>query len=177
VLLVAMPGTGDDVQANKAGILEVADVIALNKADRPGADVAEAELRLSLSLSGIRLATPLGHHSGHVSNAAAQQAGQWTTRIVRTIATQSEGAAELLVELDAHGAWLSQSESGRARRAARERLWLISFLRDVVADAALAELGPLLDELARKIAEKLLDPYEASEKLLGELSASAGRRG
>jgi LAO/AO transport system kinase len=176
VLLVAMPGTGDDVQANKAGILEIADVIALNKADRPGADAAEAELRLALSLSGIRLVAPVGHGPGS-ARAPAERGEAWVTQIVRTIASQGDGGPALLRELDAHHAWLAGTELGLQRRAERERLWLLAFLRDVVAEALLAEHETLLAEFALKIAGRLLDPYEASDRLVAELAARAGQRG
>lgn len=175
VLLVTMPGTGDDVQANKAGIIEIADVIALNKADRPGADAAEAELRLALSLSGIRLAAPVGH--GARSALASTERGEaWVTKVVRTVASQGEGGATLLSELDAHHAWLNGTELGRQHRAERERLWLLAFLRDVVAEALLAEHEALLAEFAVKIAERSLDPYEASERLVAELGKRAASR-
>ena len=176
VVLVAMPGTGDAVQANKAGILEIADVIALNKADRPGADATEAELRLALSLSGIRLAAPVGH--GAASTLGAAERGEaWVTKVVRTVAAQGEGGPALLNELDAHHAWLGATELGRQRRVERERLWLLAFLRDVVAEALLAEHEALLADFAVQIAERKLEPYEASQRLVAELAGRAAQRG
>lgn len=171
-LVVVMPGSGDDVQANKAGILEVADVIALNKADRPGADVAESELRLSLALSGARLGTPSGsYHAAHGASpaAGAPTSGTWSAPVVRTVAIREEGVAELVTQLDAHRAWLSETEEGRVVRAARARRSLLAFLRDVVADVVLGEATPLIDELAQRVARRELDPYAASDELLAAL--------
>lgn len=173
--VVVMPGSGDDVQANKAGILEAADVLVLNKADRPGADVAESELRLSLALSGTRLgvAPQASHHAVVHAKPAGAESAAWTAPIVRSVATRGEGIVEVLSQLDAHGAWLSGTEAGRAQRAARERRSLLAFLRDVVADAVLSEAAPMLDELALRVAKRELDPYAASDELLAALRTRA----
>jgi LAO/AO transport system kinase len=175
-LVVVMPGSGDDVQANKAGILEAADVLVLNKADRPGADVAESELRLSLALSGTRLGTApaASHHAAVSVSRTGGESGAWTAPIVRTVASRGQGLVELLTQLDAHRAWLSGSESGRGERAARVRRSLLAFLRDVVAEAVLAEATPLIDELALRVARRELDPYAASDELLAAMRGRPG---
>jgi LAO/AO transport system kinase len=179
-VVVVMPGSGDDVQANKAGILEAADVLVLNKADRRGADVAESELRLSLALSGARLgAAPMAGHHGAVGSlpAGGEAGGVWTAPVVRTVASRGEGLSELLNQLDAHGVWLSETETGRGARAARERRSLLAFLRDVVADAVLGEATPLIDELAQRVAHRELDPYAASDELLAAVRARSALAG
>jgi LAO/AO transport system kinase len=166
-VVVVMPGSGDDIQANKAGILEAADVLVLNKADRPGADVAESELRLALALSGVRLSGALPtSHAATSSPLKNDEPGSWTVPIVRSVAPRGEGTAELLLALDAHWAWLQNTAAGRAERAGREQRSLLAFLREVVADAVLAEAAPLIEQLAADVAARALDPYDAVEGLL-----------
>ena len=100
VVLLA-PGMGDAIQAAKAGILEVGDVYAVNKADRDGADATARELRMMLS---------------HGSEPGARQ---WRPPIVKTVASRGEGVAELLASLDDHRAWLAESGAGDERRVQR----------------------------------------------------------
>jgi LAO/AO transport system kinase len=175
-VVVMMPGSGDDVQANKAGILEAADLLVLNKADRPGVDAAESELRLSLALSSARLgAAPMASHHAAIGHAAPSgDAAAWTAPVLRTVASQADGMSALLAQLDAHAAWLRDSEFGRAQRAARARRTLLSFLREVVADAVIADAEAHIDELVMRVERRELDPYAASDELL---SAFAGSRG
>lgn len=170
-VVVVMPGSGDDIQANKAGILEAADVLVLNKADRAGVDAAESELRLSLSLSGLRLGVaPTASHTAAISGAEQRgQPGEWTPPVLRTVASRGEGLTELLVQLDAHAAWLRDTELGRAQRAARERRTLLSFLREVVADAVISAAASRIDELVLRVERRELDPYAASDELLEAL--------
>jgi LAO/AO transport system kinase len=151
IVLVA-PGMGDAIQAAKAGILEVADVFAVNKADRPQAQQTVRDLR-----NMIALGDP-GSGNG------------WKTPIVSTVATTGEGIDELTGKIDAHWAWLSSSgerEQGRQGRA-----------REEVAAIAVAALrrrmtrlpGPGgLDELAGLVAEGELDAYTAADRLVGAL--------
>ena len=116
-LVVTAPGMGDDVQAIKAGILECADVFAVNKADRDGADVTARDLEMMVALGqSTRHATmpkpSLGGHAGaHAPMRATQRASQaagdyeegpWDASIVRCVATRSVGVDELVTELQAH---------------------------------------------------------------------------
>lgn len=173
-VVVVMPGSGDDVQANKAGILEAADVLVLNKADRPGADVAESELRLALALSGARLGPLPAAHASSAGAVGSAETGAWTAPIVRSVATQGQGVLELVARLDAHRDWLSGTDAGRAQRAAREQRSLLGFLREVVADAVLAEAAPLIAELASQVAARALDPYDAADRLIAAVGARDG---
>lgn len=166
-VLVVMPGAGDDVQANKAGIIEAADLIVLNKADRPGADAAESELRLALALGQTSVVPSLTHGA---SVPLASAGDDWPKPVLRTVASRGEGAAELLQQLDSHRAWLDQSERGRAEKSMRARRSVVGFLREVASEALLDEAGPLLDELVELVTTRALDPYEASERLLREVA-------
>ncbi|MFZ5894487.1 MAG: methylmalonyl Co-A mutase-associated GTPase MeaB [Myxococcota bacterium] len=167
-VLVVMPGSGDDVQANKAGILEAADLVVLNKADRPGAEAAESELRLALALShGDSRSTSVSHHAAVPS---ARSTEGWQTPVLRTVASHGEGITELVQALDAHRSWLETSEAGRAERALRVRRSVLGFLRDVVNEAVFTQSAALIDELIEQVATRVIDPYEASERLLRELA-------
>ena len=101
VVLLA-PGMGDGIQAAKAGILEIADVFVVNKADRDGADQVARDLRYMLSLGG--------KHS---------EAGAWRPPIVKTVAARDEGVDELVAALDKHRDWMAASGELQRRRQAR----------------------------------------------------------
>jgi LAO/AO transport system kinase len=167
-VLVVMPGSGDDVQANKAGILEAADLVVLNKADRPGADAAESELRLALALGHASLSSAGPSH--HALSSAASSGDGWAAPVLRTISTTGEGVSEVLAQLAAHAAWLNGSERGGEERKARVRRSVLGFLREVASEALFAQAGPLLDELVELVSARALDPYQASERLLREVS-------
>lgn len=147
VVLVLAPGLGDSVQAAKAGVLEVADVLVVNKADLPGAGKLESELRGALTL---------GHEAG---GAPA------LTPVLRTVAVRGEGIAELL---DAVAEHLRTAAPDEARGRRRLRRWL---LEQAAASfrAAMAEAGPLGAELDRLVAEVdrgALDPSAAVARLV-----------
>ncbi|WP_380168792.1 methylmalonyl Co-A mutase-associated GTPase MeaB [Jannaschia sp. R86511] len=148
VVLLA-PGMGDGVQAAKAGILEVADVLAVNKADRDGADATVRELRQSIALG-----------------ADGRAPGDWRPSVVRTVAARGE-VDELLEALQQHREWSTahgRADVVRRRRAAVE-----------VRALALADLGRrfgelgsggLLDDVAGQVAGGTLDPFGAADRLV-----------
>jgi LAO/AO transport system kinase len=172
IALVVMPGAGDDIQAQKAGILEIADVVVLNKADRPGAEAAEAEL--SLGLRSPMLRAPVAAHSAHsaATHSTLEGAAIWEPRIVRTVAVRGEGTQELLDQLDQHRAWLENTQAGRARRAVRARSSLVAFFREVVADRILSASDARVEQMVTEVLERRLDPYAAAELLLHDFSRS-----
>ena len=153
VVLLA-PGMGDGVQAAKAGILEVADVFVVNKADRDGADTVVRDLRYMLSLGDRR--TDEG----------------WRVPIVKTVAAKGEGADEVVEEVERHGAWLAstgQLEARRRRRAADE-------VEAIALTALRARIGDLrggesLDLLAGRVVAGELDPYAAADELVSGLTS------
>jgi LAO/AO transport system kinase len=145
-LVLLAPGMGDGIQAAKAGILEVADVFVVNKADRDGADSVVRDLRYMLSLGDRR--TDDG----------------WRVPIVKTVASRGEGADEVVDEIERHGEWLASSgrlEERRVRRAADEveAIALTSLRVDLRS-------GPELDALARRVVAGELDPYAAADELV-----------
>lgn len=149
VVLVA-PGMGDAVQAAKAGLLEIGDVYAVNKADRDGADSAERELRGMIGL-GERAAT------------------DWTPRVVRTVASTAVGIPDLVDAIDEHQLWLTESGSLAFRRVARARAEIVHIALDRLAhELRHGDQGLVLDQLAELVAKGELDPHEGVIRLLGD---------
>ena len=144
-LVLLAPGMGDGIQAAKAGILEVADVFVVNKADRDGADTVARDLRYMLSLGDRRA------DDG------------WQVPIVKTVASKGEGADDVVDAIEAHGAWLASSgrlESRRVRRAADEvEAIALTSLRVDLRNGA-------LDALAARVVAGELDPYAAADELI-----------
>jgi LAO/AO transport system kinase len=156
-VVVVVPGLGDDVQAIKAGILEIADVYSVNKSDMPKADRAAAHLQMMLSI-GMR-----GREI------------DWMPPIVRTVATTGEGVAELVAAVDAHSAFLH--DTGRWEK--RERLRVAAELRRLLHAELVANLlepdsdghvGKLLDQLVARET----DPRRATQQLLAQRGLSRG---
>ena len=152
-LVLLAPGMGDGIQAAKAGILEVADVFVVNKADRDGADTVVRDLRYMLSLGDRR--TDDG----------------WRVPIVKTIAARGEGADEVVEAIERHGEWLAgngQLALRRARRAADE----VEAIALTVLRARIGDLrgGDALDLLAGRVVAGQLDPYAAADELVAALT-------
>jgi LAO/AO transport system kinase len=179
VVVVAVPGLGDDVQAIKAGVLEIADVFAVNKADREGADRTVRDLQVMLELRrtvGGRAA--LDHDARHRFHGDAEAPppgpGEWEPPIVRTVALKDEGTDDLLAAIERHRAHLEASGQRRAREAARARAGFVTVLRERLLAGALdrleAEMGEL-DAVAERIAAREADPYALAEELAARLRA------
>ncbi len=175
VVVVAVPGLGDDVQAIKAGVLEIADVFAVNKADREGADRTVRDLQGMLELRRMVAARPGDHDAAHRFGGASGLAapdGSWEPPIVRTVALRDEGIAELAAAVDAHHAHLETSGGRRLRDAARARAAFVAVLRERLVQGALerleAEMGEL-DAVAARIAAREADPYALADELAARL--------
>lgn len=175
-LVVMAPGMGDDIQAIKAGILECADVFAVNKADRDGADATIRDLELMLALGGETMsagAHSRGHAAGQLdlAQAAVKHAdAAWVPPIVRCVATRREGIAEVVKSLDAHRAWLD-TERGQTHWTNKQADQLRTFLREALVDAAVQNLGARIDDMARRVAAREIDPYSASAELVDAFRA------
>lgn len=175
-LVVVPPGGGDDVQANKAGILEIADIFVVNKADREGADAQVRHLESMLALgreiraghaaAGVRshghTAASTAHTLGHDLSA---DDGEWTPPILKTIAARNEGIEPLRQAIDRHRAFLA-TPPGRAHHERQERDRLLGMFRDTLVEAALTTLGPAIDEETARVLSGAHDPYTACEHLL-----------
>jgi LAO/AO transport system kinase len=158
VVVLLAPGMGDAIQTAKAGILEIADLFAVNKADRPDAHQVVRDLRNMIALAGR----------------AEEGTKRWKPPIVSTVAVNGpgdEGISELVTKLDAHWKWLSSTGELDIRRRARAR--------DEITVLAVATLhGRLhlggIDALAGQVADGALDPFTAAEMLLEDISLPRG---
>ena len=146
VVVLLAPGMGDAIQAAKAGILEVADLFVVNKADKPDAQQVVRDLRTMLALG-------------------TTEPGGWKPPVLTATATTGEGLAELVTRLDAHWTWLTDSGELKQRRhaRAREEITALAFaaLRDHVSKSS-------VDELAARVADGTLDPFQAAEEILAQ---------
>jgi LAO/AO transport system kinase len=148
VCLVTVPGLGDDIQAIKAGVLEIADVLVVNKADRPGADETARDLAQMLSLAKDR---------------------SWKTPIVRTSAQSGDGLPQLVEAIDKHRAWSRESGEYLERRRAAARSEVEALLQEALLRKLAGRVGASrLDAAVARVAERSLDPYAAVEELLRE---------
>lgn len=148
VCLVTVPGLGDGIQAIKAGVLEVADVIVVNKTDRPGADETVRDLTLALSL---------GPNKPDV----------WRPPIVRTNAMTEEGVDALVAAVAKHGAWARSSGEAERRSTAAARAEIETLARESLYRRLLTRIGAdRLDQAAAAVAHRQRDPYTAVEELL-----------
>jgi LAO/AO transport system kinase len=146
-VVLVVPGMGDSIQAAKAGVLEAADLLVVNKADRPDTQATVRDLR-----GMVALAT-----------------GAWKPPIVTTVATSGEGIDELVRQLDRHWAWLADSGERDRRRLVRAR--------DEVTALAFGAVRARLrvpDELAAKVADGGCTPHEAAAELLAGLGLGIG---
>jgi LAO/AO transport system kinase len=174
-LVVVVPGLGDEVQAIKAGILECADVFAVNKADRDGADAAARDLELMISLGNesiLALSKKRGHavhgeEGAFVRDAAgAPSSPRWTPPIVKCVATRGEGMTELAAALDRHRAWLDGTDAGGARKRERLTEELRATLRESLLDGIAHELSAGIDDAVASVEARRLDPYSATDDLI-----------
>lgn len=168
-VVVMAPGMGDDVQAIKAGILEVADVFAVNKADRDGADATVRDLQQMLMLSHeVSSARNIGHSAAgaHRPAASGHVGGHWEPPIVKVIATRGDGVAELVVACEQHRAFLGRSGEGEARRGERAAEELRVVFRDTLVRTAESRVRAAIDDAIRATRERREDPYTAAERLV-----------
>jgi len=153
-LVLVAPGMGDGIQAAKAGILEIADVFVVNKADRDGADRTVRELKHGLSLARRERLGP-----------------SWRPPVVRAVAARGEGVDELVEAIDDHRRWLvdrGELEQRRQARAAAEvEAIAVAQLRSRIGDL---RGGTALDQLAKRVAAGELDPYAAADDLITGLA-------
>ncbi len=177
VVVVAVPGLGDDVQAIKAGVLEIADVFAVNKADREGADRTVRDLQMMLELRRSTAARPgLDHDAAHqLTQTTAwdpHDPGYWEPPIVKTVATQGEGIEDLAAAVARHREHLDSSGERTRRERARARAGFVAMLRERLLEGALARLAAeegQLDEIAGRIAAREADPWALADELAGRL--------
>ena len=150
-VVVLVPGMGDDIQAIKAGIMEIGDVFVINKADREGVLRTQKELEALLSL--------------------AHRPDMWNPPIVKTIATENKGIEDLSAAIESYGNYRSTAEDAvRSRKTAIARWRLLELLQEELLERVLQRNGTRdeVERLAGQVAEKRIDPYSAVEALLSE---------
>ncbi len=161
VLVVEAPGLGDDVQAIKAGILEIADVLVVNKADQPGAEAAVRALRGMLALGGVQ-------RPGRNAVWSSAAAVDWAVPICETVAIEGKGIGELAAAIDRHRTYLEQSGGLADRRRNQTRRLIESVIRDrlyaefVTRNGRRDKIGAAIES----VLNRALDPYSAVEELL-----------
>jgi LAO/AO transport system kinase len=171
VLVVEAPGLGDEVQAIKAGILEIADVLVVNKADRDGAENTVRALQAMLDLG--RAPSAVLHHGQIVPAAPAGPqdlpglAQGWRPPIVKTIATEGKGVDDLVAAIDQHRAYLEAGDEGRARRRMRAASELDAILRETLLERLTQQVGrDGMQDVVDRVATREIDPYTAARMLI-----------
>ncbi len=148
--VVLVPGMGDDVQTMKAGIMEIADVLVINKADREGVLRTEKELQALLSL--------------------ATRPDEWQPPIVKTVAIENRGIDDLAHAVDESKQFQQNAPASARRKQAVARWRIVELLRERLVSETLKRKGALekLEQLAAEVAIKKRDPYSAVEELIKE---------
>lgn len=163
-VVVLVPGMGDDIQAIKAGIMEIGDVFVINKAEREGVERTERELLTLLEMSA--------------------RADGWQPLIVRTVATKNQGIAEFAQAIESYAAFRRQHAAALERRASIAENRLVELLRERLLRRVLDEaLAPgQLRELAQAVAARQRDPYSIVAEIINKVqikrqAEQAGRTG
>ena len=145
-VVITVPGLGDDVQANKAGMMEIADIFVVNKADREGADIAVCELESMLGLT--------------------DKCG-WKPPVVKTISTGSVGINELADRIDEHFNYLKENDLMRQKLKRRAEMEIVNIVKDVIArDVEEIKKSEAYNKLIEEIIEKKIDPHSAVDEIL-----------
>ena len=189
VTVLLQPGSGDDVQMLKAGILEIADVFVVNKADLDGADRTVQELSEMVELRGSGRREAGGHHAGHHEASAEAVALQrpergdeteatWTPPIVETVATRGEGIEAFLDALIDHRAHLESTGELEAKARARYAEEIRTLLREDTAELLTEEIEARggIDELVGAVEVGETDPYEIADDVLKPIAECARER-
>jgi len=187
-LVVLVPESGDSIQTLKAGLMEIADIFAVNKADRPGADRLRNELELMIGLrDGNTLKNVPAHHGvdlnrpmtkdeqmamnpGRAARAAAKaaQPDRWTPPVLRTVAAKSEGISETLDALDRHFRYLETSGTLGTRRRARLRERVVDVVEARVRTRMWTdrETNEWLDSKLGALEAATTNPFDVADELL-----------
>jgi LAO/AO transport system kinase len=147
-VVVLVPGMGDDIQAIKAGIMEIGDIFVINKADREGVNSTEKELEALLSL--------------------ATREDAWHPPIVKTVATEGKGIRELAAAIESYRDFHLRTQSGEGRRRSIARWRILELLRERLVSQTLESdiASEMLEHLAGEVASRRRDPYSAVEELI-----------
>jgi len=148
--VILVPGMGDDVQTIKAGIMEIADIFVINKSDREGAERVEREIRAMQTL--------------------APRKDKWTPPIIKTVASEGKGIADLAKATAQYDAYLKKENLVLKRNIQNWRERLVEMLRDAMLEKAQARLGDgEVGRYAAEVAEHKRDPYTVVEEIVGKV--------
>jgi GTPase len=178
-VLVLVPESGDSIQTLKAGVMEIADIFVVNKADRPGADRLRNDVELMLGLrKGVSFGNVPAHHGIDLKrlnparlareSAAVANPTEWTPPVLSAIATKQEGIAEIMAALDRHFAYLEQSGTLRARRRERLRERVMDVVERKVSDRLWKDprTRTWLEEQLPSVEEGTATPFAVADQLL-----------
>jgi LAO/AO transport system kinase len=156
--LLLVPGMGDDVQTFKAGVMEIADLYVVNKADRPGADGVEQEVRAMLAIS--------------------QRRDDWNPPVLKTVATTGAGISDLREALERFRSFGEQHARRLARRREQWRARLLELLRQRLLETALGELeDSALEACIEDVLAQRRDPHTVAEELVSDFRKGTGLTG
>lgn len=179
VVVVEAPGLGDDVQALKAGLMEIADILVVNKSDLPGADALVSTLQAATALAAGQ-ARYAGHHQLEAAAATQQMAGSpergtdaentvegWRIPVKEAAALHRQGIEELVAAIDAHRRYLQASGLWRRRERSRVESDLATFVRQAMFQLLLERLAAgEWEDLVEAVVNRQLDPRTAAERLV-----------
>ncbi len=174
-LVVEAPGLGDDIQAIKAGILEIADILVVNKADRPGVENTEKALKSMLELAHPSQRV-YAHHGKTMTAALPDNADKemWIPPVVKTISTDGTGISELGEQIAKHAQYLRTSGDWAAREHARLASEVETMLQQTLVDQFYAQVSETrYNEVLQQVFERSLSPWEAVS-LLADGNAKTG---
>jgi LAO/AO transport system kinase len=166
-VVVEAPGLGDDIQAIKAGILEIADILVVNKADRPGVENTERALRSTLELA--HPTKRIFRHHGQTKSIDMPDGNEtlWIPPILKTVSTEGTGIPELAEAIEKHAEHLRQSGDWDSRDRTRLRSELEAMLMEGLMDRFLGNIQQTTyDEILDKIIQRDISPYDAVRTLL-----------
>jgi Putative periplasmic protein kinase ArgK and related GTPases of G3E family len=166
-IVVEAPGLGDEIQAIKAGILEIADVLVINKADRPGVENTERALRSTLELAHPTKRV-FRHHGKMIDiSAPSTEPDIWIPSIVKTVATEGKGIDQLIESIAKHAAHLHQSGDRAARDRARLESEIEALLRQALMDRFMEGIPQeKYEEILGNVVKRDISPYEAVKLLV-----------
>jgi LAO/AO transport system kinase len=183
-VLILVPESGDSIQTLKAGVMEVADIFVVNKADRPGADRLRNDVELMLGLrKGVSFGNVPGHHGVDLKRNPARAAREaaavenpmvWTPPVLSAIATKEDGIDRIVAALDKHFAYLEESGTLRARRRERMRERVIDVVERKVRDRLWKDSATMawLEDQLPSVEQGRSTPFAVADQLLlrsGEL--------
>lgn len=151
VVMVMVPGLGDDIQAIKAGIMEIGDIFAVNKSDRDGAERTAAEIEAMLDFN---------------------RSEDYRPPVLNVIARDNTGIEELFQSIESHWEYLNRDGSYEKKKTNRLRTEIMDIFRETVMSRvySLSEDTNIIDELAVRVFNKQLDPYSAADVLMDEFT-------